>query len=318
METLTLTERERGIQALRQGDLHGAAGFLRGAVSADGRDAEAQAFLGIACSQTGAHEDAVRALRHAVELQPSEPRYRFNLGVALENGGETEAAAAAYREVLRLFPAHPQARAKLYALEPATAPVGGAATAPWLQSPYGLPDSTTGQPNGSPSLTPAMGVGEAFGRRFAAALIDGVITLLMMLVVGFLFGTVLVTVGGLLGGADAGPVILRLAMALNLAAGLFITWAYYVRPQGRYGQTVGKMLLGIRLIGPNRGNPGIGRVVVREIGLKFVPSYFLALLLGPLWVLGLPLFLGDCLWMLWDPNQQTWHDKIAGTRVERV
>ena len=31
----------------------------------------------------------------------------------------------------------------------------------------------------------------------------------------------------------------------------------------------------------------------------------------------LPLGLGY-LWMLWDPQQQTWHDKICGTMVVRA
>lgn len=173
MEVLTLTDRERGIEALRQGDLDGAARWLRGAVGADGEDAEAHAFLGIACSQRGEHEEAVQA-------------------------------------------------------------------------------------------------------------------------------------------------VLPISLVLNQMASLVITWLYFVGPQARYGQTVGKMLLGIRLVGPDGGVPGMGRAAVRELGLKFVIPVGL-FLLGPFGVAGLILLLpADCLWMLHDARQQTWHDRIAGTRVERA
>jgi uncharacterized RDD family membrane protein YckC len=319
METVTLTERERGIEALREGDLDGAAYFLREAVAVDSRDSEARAFLGIACSQRGEHEEAVRALQAAVELQPGEPRYRLNLGVALEGAGDPEGAAAAYRELLKQFPAHPQARARLYALEPVReAPPAAAPSAPWLQAPSAAHQHGGFDQEGAAGLALPMSVHETFGRRFAASLIDGVITSLMMVVIAAIVVMAATAVGRQTDREELRAVLILLAMGVNLVAALSITWAYYVQPQGRYGQTVGKMLLGIRLVGPEGGNPGVGRIVVREVVVRFLPSYLLSLLLGPLWLLCLPIFLLDCLWMLWDPRQQTWHDKIAGMRVERA
>ena len=60
---------------------------------------------------------------------------------------------------------------------------------------------------------------------------------------------------------------------------------------------------GIRVVGPGGANPGYFRAAVRETIGKFV-SWFAC-------------FLGF-LWMLWDPQQQTWHDKICGTTVVRA
>lgn len=69
------------------------------------------------------------------------------------------------------------------------------------------------------------------------------------------------------------------------------------------GQTVGKMAMGIRVIGPDGRTPGFFQAVLRET-------------LGK-WISTLVFFLGY-LWTLWDVEQQTWHDKLAGTFVERA
>ena len=48
---------------------------------------------------------------------------------------------------------------------------------------------------------------------------------------------------------------------------------------------------------------GVGRAALREIVGKFVSA--VAMLLGFLWV-------------AWDPDKQSWHDKMAGTHVATV
>jgi uncharacterized RDD family membrane protein YckC len=69
---------------------------------------------------------------------------------------------------------------------------------------------------------------------------------------------------------------------------------------GATGQTIGKKALGIRVYDFRQGGPiGYGRGFLRQI-MKYVS--------------GIPLFLGY-LWMLWDGEKQTWHDKVAGTVV---
>jgi uncharacterized RDD family membrane protein YckC len=69
------------------------------------------------------------------------------------------------------------------------------------------------------------------------------------------------------------------------------------------GQTVGKMALGLRVVGPDGGNPSFWRAALREEIGKLISAIVLCL---------------GYLWMLWDGEQQTWHDKIAGTHVERA
>jgi hypothetical protein len=136
MDTPTPSLREQGIQALRAGNLDGAIDLLARAAMADGQDAEAQAFLGVAYSQKGQHDLAQRALQAAIAMQPQEARYPFNLGVAREQAGDAAGAAQAYREALRLNPAHAQAKARLQAMEARAASAAAAPTAsgstPWL------------------------------------------------------------------------------------------------------------------------------------------------------------------------------------------
>jgi len=66
------------------------------------------------------------------------------------------------------------------------------------------------------------------------------------------------------------------------------------------GQTVGMKLLNIRAIDAETG----GRV---DYG-KAVIRYLVSIVSGWVCLIGY-------LWMLWDPEKQTWHDKAAGTFV---
>jgi uncharacterized RDD family membrane protein YckC len=75
---------------------------------------------------------------------------------------------------------------------------------------------------------------------------------------------------------------------------------YYGLMEGRTGQTVGKRALGVRVVDMRTGNPlGVGRAIGRYVG-KIVSA--------------IPCGLGY-LWMLWDPNKQTWHDKMVSSYV---
>src|SRR2546423_8346886 len=111
METLIASTRERGLQALRDGDLDAAVDLLTRAVREDEQDADAQACLGIACGQKGLHGEAARALQTAVRLRPQEARYHYNLGVALEMAGDSAAALQSCRRALQVSPGYEQARA---------------------------------------------------------------------------------------------------------------------------------------------------------------------------------------------------------------
>jgi uncharacterized RDD family membrane protein YckC len=117
-----------------------------------------------------------------------------------------------------------------------------------------------------------------FWRRFAASLVDGIVLAIPYVILALIL--------------DA-----ALAYALSLAVDI----AYFGYFEGgASGQTLGKRALGIRVIDFRTGGPiGYGRGVIRYIG-KIISS--------------IPLLLGF-LWMLWDREKQTWHDKIATTVV---
>jgi uncharacterized RDD family membrane protein YckC len=66
------------------------------------------------------------------------------------------------------------------------------------------------------------------------------------------------------------------------------------------GQTIGKWLIGIRIISSDQTKAKISQILIRHI-----LGYFLALF---------PFALG-LLWIIWDPKQQGWHDKLAKTLV---
>lgn len=88
---------------------------------------------------------------------------------------------------------------------------------------------------------------------------------------------------------------------LGYALGLALAVAYFTYFEGgQSGQTLGKRWLSIRVIDFRTGGPiGYGRGVIRYLG-KIVSS--------------IPIALGF-LWMIWDREKQTWHDKIATTVV---
>jgi uncharacterized RDD family membrane protein YckC len=78
---------------------------------------------------------------------------------------------------------------------------------------------------------------------------------------------------------------------------------YYGQLEGKSGQTVGKRALGIKTVSRSTGEPpGVGRAIGRGFA-----RYLSAI----------PCGLGY-LWMLWDPQKQTWHDKITDTVVIRA
>jgi uncharacterized RDD family membrane protein YckC len=131
---------------------------------------------------------------------------------------------------------------------------------------------------GAPRSKGPSGPRAGFWVRFAAALIDGVILLV--------------------------PYVLLIAAVGINAAGplsLIISVAYYsLLEGGPTGQTLGKRLLRIRVIDLRVGGPiGPGRGFIRWIG-RIISSFVF--------------FLGY-LWMLWDKEKQTWHDKMANAVV---
>jgi uncharacterized RDD family membrane protein YckC len=100
-------------------------------------------------------------------------------------------------------------------------------------------------------------------------------------------------------------VVERVLIAVLGAAGfvlaIFAGLAYFTYFEGSSsGQTVGKRAMSIRVVDVATFGPiGPGKAALRYVGRL---------------VSGIALFLGY-LWAIWDPESQTWHDKIAGTYV---
>ena len=122
------------------------------------------------------------------------------------------------------------------------------------------------------------GARAGFWRRFAGAFIDGI-------VVGIANGILNSIVGN---GAGIG-------------LGLLVSAAYFTGFIGaERGQTLGQMALGIRVVGlDNGGSIGYGRAFV---------SWLVSIVSAAVILIGY-------LWMLWDKEKQTWHDKFAGSVV---
>jgi uncharacterized RDD family membrane protein YckC len=146
------------------------------------------------------------------------------------------------------------------------------------ESPYPPPQPQPGPPTtGDGPSGPRAG----FFIRFGAWLIDVVLVGVVGLVIDLIIGQ---TAGG--------------------AVGLLLGIAYYGYLEGsNSGQTVGKRVVGIRVIDFNTGGPiGFGRAVIRYFGR--IVSVIVC-------------FLGY-LWMLWDKERQCWHDKFANDVVVPV
>jgi uncharacterized RDD family membrane protein YckC len=152
------------------------------------------------------------------------------------------------------------------------------------------PAGESGPPPGqAPAVPPselqaasgASGPRASFGRRLGAQILDALI-LGVPTTIFFLF--------------------LEDGLASLLA--VLIDFAYYVYFEGgATGQTIGKRVLGIRVIDFNSGGPiGYGRALLRAV-VEIFSGWIL--LLG-------------YLWMLWDREKQTWHDKAATSVVVPV
>ncbi len=117
------------------------------------------------------------------------------------------------------------------------------------------------------------------GRRIVAAIVDG-------LLIGAAYGAFAATFGSVGTAGAATHWTATVSPFGGLTYGLFVG-AYYVLMEGLIGQTVGKMLVGIRVIGEATGRPpGISGAILRTL-LRLVDGLF-GYLLGYLVVLASP------------------------------
>ncbi|MGE5216300.1 MAG: RDD family protein [Chloroflexota bacterium] len=140
-----------------------------------------------------------------------------------------------------------------------------------------------------------------FFRRLFACCIDVAVILLLCAVMG-----VMAYIGYKVGLSahdrsltlhNAGPLVSLLTLA-----GMGLTTAYFVVFHGMDGRTIGKWLLGLRVVGADRQPIGYRQALLRWIGT-----------VG----LGAASFGLAFLWILWQPEKRGWHDFLARTWVIR-
>ena len=136
-----------------------------------------------------------------------------------------------------------------------------------------------------PTYQPPAGTGPSgprasFGRRLLAIIIDSII-------IGVVYG-----------------IFFAISRTLAYVVAVVLGIAYYTYFEGSgSGQTIGKKVLGIRVIDFSTGGPiGYGRAAIRAVA-RYISQ--------------IPCYLGY-LWMLWDKEKQTWHDKLANDVVVPV
>ena len=128
--------------------------------------------------------------------------------------------------------------------------------------------------------TGVVGEGAGFLERFVAYLIDAVILAIPAVIIYLLMP----------------PIIENIATAV-------VGGAYAVYFWTSSGQTPGKMVMGLKVVGAESGQlVDAGTGILRYVG------YFISSL-----VFGL-----GFLWIIWDEKKEGWHDKIAKTRVIKV
>ena len=123
-----------------------------------------------------------------------------------------------------------------------------------------------------------------FWRRFGAAFIDGILLNIVADAIAAVFGWK--TTPG------------DFALAGGTTLSILLSLAYFTYLHGAKGQTAGDAAMGIRVLDIRDGSViGFQRAAIRWL-MSIVSA--VAILIG-------------YLWMLWDPQRQTWHDKVAGS-----
>ena len=176
------------------------------------------------------------------------------------------------------------------------------ATAPG-QAPYGAPAPIAGERAG-------------FGIRLGGFLLDGLLYGLLGLV--FLIPAIALGIGAFddcvwLTSDDTAELICppgepdggMLAAAIGLGiVGYLLVFFIYLRALAKKGQTWGRKVVGIKVVGETTGEPlGYGRALGRTL--------FAGLISAQIFYIGY-------LWMLWDDKKQTLHDKVVSSIVIRA
>jgi uncharacterized RDD family membrane protein YckC len=119
-------------------------------------------------------------------------------------------------------------------------------------------------------------------------IVGGLIDFIILLIVNAIVGALLQKAQGVAG-------------IVNLAVDL----AYFGYFWSTRGQSIGMMVFGFKVIDQSTGQfPSLGKAVLRGFIWSLEAGFTICLIGAIGW-----------LWMLWDPQRQAIHDKVAGTIV---
>ncbi len=184
-------------------------------------------------------------------------------------------------------PAAPERRVEATeraAAEPAPVPL---ASTPGLSRPSRASVEPASPPReiaeDSPATRESRSTYAGFWPRFWASMIDGFLAILILGIVG-----------GIVEGGN------KANQSLAIVVGLIAATLYYVGSEGRWGRTLGKRILGLKVVDVKIGEPvGYTRALVRTFG-RCLSSMALG---------------AGYLTMLSDAKKQCWQDKLARTVV---
>jgi uncharacterized RDD family membrane protein YckC len=132
-----------------------------------------------------------------------------------------------------------------------------------------------------------------FGQRLVATVIDGALVVILSFILAAVVSIVPLLIGWLI------PIPVT---ALIIPAGLLFSLIYYAGSWQKSGQTIGKIVMGIKVVGKDGSRLTWGKALLRYVG--YIVSGIVASI--------------GFLWVAFDRKRQGWHDKIASTYVIRA
>lgn len=132
-----------------------------------------------------------------------------------------------------------------------------------------------------------------FGRRLAASLLDG-------LLLGFLTFILVTAIGFVVLLIDIfKPEQIVPFDTLIILAAAILSLVYYIGYWSTSGQTIGKTMLGLKVVDQTGSPLSTAKAVLRYLG----------------YLISAAIFSLGFIWIAFDQKRQGWHDKIAGTYV---
>ncbi len=129
-------------------------------------------------------------------------------------------------------------------------------------------DATSAQPSGTPQRAVSTAVGQGvMGARIVAGFIDLVVLTVLFVAMGLIFGGAHSQTATSL----SNPSVHQTNHSVSLTGGSFVLFvilclAYYFVLESRSGQTIGKRLMGVRVVDLDGGRPTTGAVFRRTLG----------------------------------------------------